>query len=115
MSRFIIATLLAFGLFGFVSSEEEKRDAKPAGEKVERLHADQWCFVHDLPKAKDTLCDKTLIPKLKKEGDWCKEHAFPESVCAKCNPKEVKEYLDARRPDSKEWPKDWKPGDAAKK
>ncbi len=114
MTRFLLLAMLICGIgsLSTISCFAEEKKADKA-EKVERLHADQWCFKHDLPKDKDIECDKTLIPKLKKEGDWCKEHAFAESVCRKCDPKEAKEYIDARRPDSKEWPAGWKPTDDA--
>jgi hypothetical protein len=100
-----LVTVMAIGLSSLAYSEE---DAKAAG-PVHRLHADQWCFIHDLPKDKDIECDKTLIPTLKKDKDWCKEHTCAESVCRKCDPKEAKEYIDAHRPDAKEWPAGWKP------
>ena len=93
MIRFALIALLAlgFGAFGF-AADADKAD------KVVRLTADQWCAKHDVPKDKCAECDKTLIPKLKKEKDWCSECSVAESVCLKCNPKEAKALLDAQRP-----------------
>ena len=90
MIRFAIAAVLILG-FGFSAFAEEAA-------KVERLTADKWCAKHDLPKDKCVECDKSLIPKLKKEKDWCEEDKCAESVCLKCNPKEAKALLDAQRP-----------------
>ena len=90
MTRFALAALLAFGIGTSAFAEEAA--------KVERLTADKWCAKHDLPKDKCVECDKTLIPKLKKEKDWCEEDKCAESVCLKCNPKEAKALLDAQRP-----------------
>lgn len=90
MIRFALVILLALGLASSAWAEEAV--------KVERLTADQWCATHDLPKNKCVTCDKKLIPKLKKEKDYCPEHACAESTCVKCNPTEAKALLDAQRP-----------------
>ena len=32
------------------------------------------------------LCDDKVAAKLKKEGDWCKQHDLPDSQCFACHP-----------------------------
>ena len=93
MTRILIALILAFGLGSFAFGEDEKKEAKPV-----RLHASEWCFKHDLPKDRDIECTPALIPKLKKDNDWCKEHNCAESICRKCDPKEAGELIDACAP-----------------
>ncbi len=90
MIRYALVCLLALGLGATAYAEEAS--------KVERLTADKWCATHDLPKDKCAQCDKKLIPKLKKEKDWCGECGVAESTCLVCNPKEAKALLDAQRP-----------------
>ena len=90
MIRFALVCLLAIGFSASAFAEEAA--------KVERLTADKWCATHDLPKDKCVACDKKLIPKLKKEKDWCAECGVAESTCLTCNPKEAKALLDAQRP-----------------
>ncbi len=90
MTRFALSALLALGLGVSAMAEEAA--------KVERLTADKWCATHDLPKDKCAVCDKKLIPKLKKEKDWCAECGVAESTCLTCHPKEGKAVRDALRP-----------------
>ena len=30
--------------------------------------------------------DQQFVERFQREGDWCQEHGFPESVCPTCNP-----------------------------
>lgn len=90
MTRFAIAAMLVLGLGASAIAEDAP--------KVERLTADKWCATHDLPKDKCAECDKKLIPKLKKEKDWCGECGVAESTCLVCNPKEAKALRDSLRP-----------------
>lgn len=97
MIRFALVCLLALGFGSSVFAEEAKKAEEAT--KVERLTADKWCATHDLPKDKCAECDKKLIPKLKKEKDWCGECGVAESTCLVCNPKEAKALRDALRPE----------------
>lgn len=97
----LCALLAAAGMI----SAEEKPATTATPEQTQRLATDQWCWTHDVPKAKCTGCDKKLIPALKKDNDWCTEHAVAESLCVKCDP-QAKTRIDALRPTEK--PKDAK-------
>ena len=41
---------------------------------------------HGVKKPVCTRCNPKLEPVFKAKGDWCREHARPESQCVKCNP-----------------------------
>jgi hypothetical protein len=41
---------------------------------------------HGVEKAICTRCDPRLEAAFKAKGDWCAEHARPESQCALCHP-----------------------------
>ena len=41
---------------------------------------------HGVSKALCTRCKPKLAPVFKAKGDWCPEHARPESQCALCHP-----------------------------
>ena len=41
---------------------------------------------HGVRKALCTRCNPKLAPVFKAKGDWCEEHARPESQCALCHP-----------------------------
>ena len=51
-----------------------------------------------MPEAECAQCNPKLAAKLKKEGDWCKEHNRPESQCILCHP-ELKEKFAAKYPE----------------
>jgi hypothetical protein len=109
MIRYLSLALLACLAFNAFSAEEA--EAKPA--ESNRLPAAEWCFADDLPKAVCVTCDKKIILQLKKDKDFCEEHKSAESLCVKCDPN-AQGKIDAMRPDTKEWPKDWKPKASAK-
>ncbi|MBW2253781.1 MAG: efflux RND transporter periplasmic adaptor subunit [Deltaproteobacteria bacterium] len=52
------------------------------------VEAGDWCAEHALPESMCTVCNPGLIDGFKASGDWCAEHGFPESVCPICNPVE---------------------------
>jgi hypothetical protein len=46
---------------------------------------------HGVKKAICTRCNPKLEAVYKAKGDWCPEHARPESQCALCHPELAKE------------------------
>jgi hypothetical protein len=46
---------------------------------------------HGVKKALCSRCNPKLEAVYKAKGDWCPEHARPESQCVKCNPALAKE------------------------
>ena len=48
-------------------------------------HGD-WCGEHAVPESQCSRCDASLIPAFQATGDWCAEHGLPESQCLQCNP-----------------------------
>lgn len=48
-------------------------------------HGD-WCGEHAVPESQCTRCNPELIAAFKATGDWCAEHGLPESQCLACNP-----------------------------
>jgi hypothetical protein len=46
---------------------------------------------HGVKKGVCARCNPKLEPVFKAKGDWCGEHARPESQCVKCSPKLAKE------------------------
>jgi hypothetical protein len=48
-------------------------------------HGD-WCGEHAVPESQCTRCNGALVPAFKATGDWCPEHGLPESQCLVCNP-----------------------------
>lgn len=47
--------------------------------------------VHGVKKGICTRCNAKLEAVFKAKGDWCPEHARPESQCVKCNPSLAKQ------------------------
>jgi hypothetical protein len=72
------ALLAAFVLAGVGCDKREDKTAQAA----------------DKAEAECARCNPKLAAKLKKEGDWCKEHNRPESQCILCHP-ELKEKFAA--------------------
>jgi hypothetical protein len=48
-------------------------------------HGD-WCGEHAVPESQCTRCDASLVPAFQATGDWCPEHGLPESQCLQCSP-----------------------------
>lgn len=76
----LIGALLSAGVPLQGSAEPPKSETAPA----------QKCE-HGVKKAICTRCNPKLEPVFKNKGDWCTEHKRPESQCAICHPKLVKE------------------------
>jgi hypothetical protein len=79
LSAFVIA-LSCFVAAPASAAESAPQQAAPA-EKCE----------HGVKKAVCTRCNPKLEAVYKAKGDWCPEHARPESQCVKCNPALAKE------------------------
>lgn len=56
----------------------------PAGAKP-GSHED-WCDEHAVPESLCTRCNPKLAAAFKASGDWCEEHGLPESQCKVCHP-----------------------------
>lgn len=55
-------------------------------DEKQELSEGDWCSEHAVPESKCTKCNPKLVAEYKKSGDWCAAHGFPESVCPICNP-----------------------------
>lgn len=90
MFRFLlVATLVACA----GSSEPTAMSAPQPTEKAAHAAADavpgshgDWCGEHAVPESQCTRCNTDLIPAFKATGDWCAEHGVPESQCLACDP-----------------------------
>jgi serine protease inhibitor ecotin len=69
----VVLAVLAVASPAFASDAQPKQ-AAPA-EKCE----------HGVKKGICTRCNPKLEAVFKAKGDWCPEHARPESQCVKCN------------------------------
>lgn len=63
-------------------SGEGRTDPKSAAPAAE----DALCKEHGVLEALCTKHNPKLIPVFQAKGDWCAEHAFPESICPACHP-----------------------------
>ena len=56
-----------------------------------------WCDEHGgLPRSQCRACNPTLdFSKPAAPKDWCREHAVPESMCTKCHPELVAQFIAA--------------------
>lgn len=45
-----------------------------------------WCAEHAVPESMCSKCNPRLVDRFQRAGDWCAEHGYPESVCPLCNP-----------------------------
>lgn len=88
MNRLLIAASLVVALAACT------KEAAPAPQKAP-VHAapavapgshEDWCGEHAVPESLCTRCNPKLIAAFKATGDWCAEHALPESQCLLCNP-----------------------------
>lgn len=81
--------LSSFALGACKSSREEPRGAAASahpGATAKPGSYDDWCEEHAVPESLCTRCNPRLTPAFKATGDWCEEHGLPESQCLKCNP-----------------------------
>ena len=58
-----------------------KKGAAPGAKEA----AGERC-VHGVQKGLCTRCKPKLIPVYQAKGDWCAEHARPETQCVICHP-----------------------------
>jgi hypothetical protein len=65
--------------------------AQAGAKKGEAGHG-WWCAEHGVPEALCSLCSDALAARLKKEGDWCKEHDRAASQCFRCDPKRYEKF-----------------------
>jgi hypothetical protein len=91
MSKLFFAFILSTTSLGCGKSEP----APPAATSTTSSHApagakpgshEDWCGEHAVPESLCTRCNPKLIAAFKATGDWCVEHALPESQCKLCNP-----------------------------
>lgn len=54
---------------------------------------EDWCDEHAVPESLCTRCNPKLAAAFKVSGDWCEEHGLPESQCKACSPE-----LEIQRP-----------------
>jgi hypothetical protein len=59
--------------------------AAPAAAPKQGSEATARCE-HGVKKGVCARCNPKLAPVFKAKGDWCPEHARPESQCVLCNP-----------------------------
>lgn len=68
------------------AAADGKPPASPAPATAERCQ-------HGVQKALCTRCNPKLAPVFKAKGDWCPEHARPESQCVLCHPELAKQGI----------------------
>lgn len=103
----MIVAVAALVLSATGCSDKEKKDGQQAkgkaspnedkGGKKELKgddHSGWWCAEHGVPEEICSLCSDTVAAKLKKEGDWCKDHDRAKSQCFKCDPGLYKKFED---------------------
>lgn len=105
---FLAVILALAGGWGYSHYQRSLETARPAVHGAAAVSGGPICGEHHIPEAKcgfchpeltETLgfckghgvpevfcyqCDPDLIPAFQAAGDWCKEHARPESQCALC-------------------------------
>jgi thiol-disulfide isomerase/thioredoxin len=81
-----IAVIVCF-LGGACATPNARQDAKPKGPPV-ASHPEDRCL-HGVACETCVKCHPELIAQFKAAGDWCPEHAVPESQCGLCNPQLV--------------------------
>ena len=109
MTRILMIALLTMIVGGYANAADADKPTAEAGTTVQRVAADAWCWVEDLPKSMCPHCDKKVILTLKKSENYCKEHNSAESLCRDCDPKAANALLNAMRPEAKDWPANFKP------
>lgn len=82
MKTILLLTSLALVACG--SSSSEKKHGTMSG--LSASSKDGKLCEHRVPHDTCTLCNPHLEQKFKDAGDWCPEHAKPESQCYECHP-----------------------------
>ncbi|NUN95239.1 MAG: efflux RND transporter periplasmic adaptor subunit [Candidatus Omnitrophica bacterium] len=55
--------------------------------KIEEFRAKgDWCLEHAVPESMCVKCNRALEESFKAKGDWCGGHGLPESLCVLCHP-----------------------------
>lgn len=67
-------------------------DGKPPAAPAAVTATTERCQ-HGVQKALCTRCNPKLTPVFKAKGDWCPEHARPESQCVLCHPELAKQGI----------------------
>jgi hypothetical protein len=70
--------------FHFLHAHAE--EAKPASSAARKAEVPGAKCEHGVQKSLCTRCNPKLAAVFKAKGDWCGEHARPESQCAICHP-----------------------------
>lgn len=103
MMKLLITIGAASLLLAFGACSKKEGDAKPpaprsadqpatkadvghAAPGVEPGTHGDWCGEHAVPESQCTRCNPDLVAAFKATGDWCEEHGLPESQCLACNP-----------------------------
>jgi cobalt-zinc-cadmium efflux system membrane fusion protein len=82
----LFRAVVAIAVIGGCGDESAPRPIAEASEAVGQPAAGDWCAEHALPESMCTKCDPSLIARFREAGDFCEEHGFPESVCPICHP-----------------------------
>jgi hypothetical protein len=64
----------------------------PAAESAAAAAKQERCE-HGVARALCARCNPKLAPVFKAKGDWCAEHARPESQCVPCHPELAKKGI----------------------
>lgn len=83
-----VAVALAFTS---VALAEAPKAAEPAPAKKEEPKKVEKCDLHGVSKGLCARCNPKLEAAFKAKGDWCAEHARPESQCVICKPELAKQ------------------------
>lgn len=88
MNRSLIAVSLVLALAACTKEAAPPPQKAPvhAAPTVTPGSHEDWCGEHAVPESLCTRCNPKLIAAFKATGDWCEEHALPESQCLLCNP-----------------------------
>jgi hypothetical protein len=85
LARLTLVVALVLGPALAPSSSARAGEPPPAApERVARCE-------HGVKPPICARCNPKLAPVFKAKGDWCPEHARPESQCVRCNPRLAKE------------------------
>lgn len=80
MRLLLLSLALAFTLPAFATEQAKAPATAPAA-----------TCEHGVTKAVCTRCNPKLEPVFKAKGDWCPEHARPETQCSLCHPDLLKQ------------------------
>lgn len=84
--RFTMLLCVLLSLPACGKTRQDPIQTSTAASSVKPGSHEDWCEEHAVPESLCTRCNPKLIPAFKASGDWCKGHDVPESQCLKCNP-----------------------------